>query len=593
MREQYEIFSVSFKPDAHNISKFKLSNKIKLNSDLILNHIGKDGRWESNEVHIVRPLTGKHLDLYDSYVYDITTETGTFYSQGMIQHNCFNYSCLDIAAMGLPMINKIKSLPPKNLFAFKSQIEQFVTIVSNSIAGACGLSDLLLVMSYYVKQILTTKSDSHFKFQSEDDCWTYVKETLISMIYTLNQPMRGDQSPFTNVSVYDRYFLEESLTTYIFPDGSSPDIDIINTLQDVFLEAMNEELSRTIFTFPVITACVAVDELGNVRDETFLKFIAKHDRKFGFINIFIGDSALLSSCCRLKSNRKNEYFNSIGGSSSKIGSIGVCTINLPRLGFKFKDDPIKFYDELHKLVEVTGKINNSKRHIIKQKIDEGFMPLYSMEFMSLDKQYSTTGINGMYECLTYRGFDILTESGQQEAIKMMDFINSIIDIMETQYKSPHNVEQVPAEGAAYKLAEKDRLLGFNTDYKLYSNQFIPLITNADLLDRIHIQGLLDDKFSGGSILHVNVDTEVTEDQIIELIKTCAANRVRYFGINYQLNECAEGHISNGKLTLCPICRATITDHFHRVVGYIVNTKNFSKIRREYEYPERKFYQSTD
>jgi len=838
----------------------------------------------------------------DIYIHD-------FYM--FIEPYCFAYSCLDIVEKGLPMIGKIKSLPPKNLFAFKSQIEQFVTIASNSTVGACGLADLLLVMSYYVKKIIDTKMDSHFKFQTEEDCWAYVKETLISMIYTLNQPMRGDQcvtedtevltpdgfktynelkinddiytwsngilnvqkvqrvnisnyegimhqyegrdlnqvvtpnhkvlykkfnsneysleesnsifnqltptripiamkdnltkdynisddwlklvtfiltdgcidyrnkelqtggrvsffksnsrygiqdfkdtcdylgleyyeyvktggfdtevnhyrftiesskyilellegtkkslpswftklskrqaiividlwakldghtdinkynsqklqcdnyniansiqhlcflackgsriterligcnktatiyvipynrqikcatnkkevkysgkiwcpttddgivvyrkdgkifisgnSPFTNVSIYDKYFLEESKKLYIFPGNILPDDDIINKLQDVFLTAMNEELNRTVFTFPVVTACFCIDDDGNIKDEKFLKFIAKHDKKFGFINMFTGYSSVLSACCRLKSDKNNIYLNSIGGSSNKIGSLGVCTINLPRLGFKYKNDEDGFYNELKKIVEVTGKINNCKRHLIRQKIDEGFMPLYSLGFINLNSQYSTTGINGMYECLKYRGHDILTDEGQQDAIKMMDTINDVISGLERQYTAPHNVEQVPAEGAASKLAKKDKLLGFNNEYELYSNQFIPLIANADLLDRIKIQGLLDDKFSGGSILHVNVDTEVDENKICQLIKTCAKMGVRYFGINYQLNECENGHISNGRIKRCSICNGNIVDSFHRVVGYIVSTKNFSKVRREYEYPERKWY----
>jgi len=567
----------------------------------------------------------------------------------MMQSYCFNYSCLDILNKGLPMINKINSKPPKYLYAFKSQIEQFVTIASNSTLGATGLADLLLTIPYYIKNIFKNGHDAGFYFDgwlSDDDkdkitpylikisqlrteltetenellyddidkltneinnclnrteprhkevfdynVWRYIKETLISMIYTLNQPMRGDQSPFTNVSVYDEYFLEESMNIYIFPDESIPDKDIVNKLQDIFLESMNEELARTVFTFPVVTACFAIDDDNNIKDEIFLKSIAKHDKKFGFINIFTGKSSVLSSCCRLKSDKNNEYFNSIGGSSNKIGSLGVCTINLPRLGYKFKDDVNACYNELKTLVELTGKINNCKRKILQQKIDEGFMPLYTFDFMDLKKQYSTTGMNGLQEHLTYRGYDILNEEGQNEAIKMMDFINNIIDSMEKYYNAPHNVEQTPSEGSAPKLAKKDTLMRYNPEnYLLYSNQFISLTSNADLLDRIKIQGILDDKFSGGSILHVNVDTEVSTNDISNLIKRCAKHGVRYFGINYQLNKCENGHITNGKLAKCPVCNGLITDNYHRVVGFIVNTKNFAKVRREYEYPKREFYQ---
>lgn len=164
---------------------------------------------------------------------------------------CYNYSTYDIMLKGLNMVKKIHCEPPKYLSAFKSQLEQFVTIASNSTLGACGLADLLVVMSYYVKRILETKSDAHYHFASEDDCWAYIDDKLTSFIYTINQPMRGNQSPFTNISVYDIEFLRKMQGDYIFPDGSNPDIEIVQKLQELFLDIMNRELDRTPITFPV------------------------------------------------------------------------------------------------------------------------------------------------------------------------------------------------------------------------------------------------------------------------------------------------------------------------------------------------------
>lgn len=118
----------------------------------------------------------------DIYIHD-------FHGIGAGLPYCFNYSTYDILTKGLPMVKKIKSAPPKYLYAFKSQLEQFTVIASNSTLGATGLADMLVVMSYYVKNILDTKTDAHFKFASEEDCWTYIKENLISFIYTINQPI--------------------------------------------------------------------------------------------------------------------------------------------------------------------------------------------------------------------------------------------------------------------------------------------------------------------------------------------------------------------------------------------------------------------
>lgn len=507
---------------------------------------------------------------------------------------CYNYSTYDILTKGLPMIKKVKSKPPKYLYAFKSQLEQFTVIASNSTLGACGLADMLLVMSYFVKNILKTKSDAHFKFASEEDCWKYIKENIVSFIYTINQPMRANQSPFTNISLYDRNFLTQMKNDYIFPDGSTLDIELVEKLQELFMQTMVEELRRTPITFPIQTACFSVDKEGNLLDENFAKIIAKYNREFGQINIYHGDSATLSSCCRLRSNKTNEYFNSFGSGSSKIGSLGVVTINLPRLAFKYKDNIEKFESELKNLVHICSKINNAKRKLVQKRIVNGNHPLYSLGFIDINTQYSTVGINGFNECIEILGKDILTPEGQELGLKIINIINEENDKCAKILKVAHNCEQIPAENVSIKLAQKDRLLKYNTKYEIYSNQFIPLTTKADMLDRIKLQGIFDSHFSGGAIAHINVETPIKDEQkIIDLIKICAKMKVVYWAINYNLQECENGHIAVGRGDKCTICSNNIINNYTRVVGFLVNTKNFHKVRREVDYPHRQFYKGEE
>ena len=503
---------------------------------------------------------------------------------------CFNYSTYDIMTKGLPMVKKIKSIPAKYLHAFKSQLEQFIIIASNSTLGATGLADLLIVLAYYAKNIVTTKSDAHYHFISEEDCWTYVKEMLTSFIYSVNFSLRANQSPFTNVSVYDKYFLKSMCEDYIFPDGSNPDVSVVQKIQEIYLDIIIQEMARTPITFPVTTACFSVDENNNIQDEEFLDFISEKNMKYGFINIYCGDSSTLSSCCRLRSNRENEYFNSFGSGSSKIGSLGVCTINLPRLAIKNKNNEISFFENLKNLVEVCSKINNAKRKIVEKRIKNGNEPLYSLDFMNLSKQYSTVGINGLNECLEILGYNVLDEKGQSFVITMLDIINNENKKFEKQYNSPHNMEQVPGENASIKIAEKDKLMGYQDNYNVYSNQFIPLTTNADMLDRIHLQGLFDKHFTGGAICHINVETAIEDkNQIKELIRSIAKQGVIYHAINYNLQECDNGHLTVGKNENCSICGSIIINNYTRVVGFLTNVKNWHKIRRDEDYPNRQFY----
>lgn len=649
------------------------------------------------------------------YVYDITTETGTFAADGIFKaHNCFNYSTYDILTKGLPMVKKVKCEPPKYLYSFKSQLEQFVTIASNSTLGASGTADMLIMMAYYVKNMLNTLSDAHFTFADEDAVWKYVRENLVSFVYTINQPMRGNQSPFTNLSVYDDNFLDKLCADYIFPDGSTPDKEIVKKLQNIYLDIMNEELQRTPLTFPVTTACFSIDKDNNIQDEAFLHNIAQKNLQWGFINMYAGSSSTLSSCCfdgsqkvfymedpedgawriedlsrlyelyhdavlftmgahgeksmckviriagqpiyklylegikepiptsethlnpvvgyglvpsyklapsdklisrgedgkgaevaitsisiepapeyvyclemitvpqeealftlpngiithncRLRSEQQSEYFNSFGSGSSKIGSLGVCTINFPRLAIQY---PLEedFMEKLEEMVGVCAKVNNAKRHIVQKRINNGNEPLYKYEFMELSKQYSTCGVNGFYETIKLLGYDILTEEGQALALRILDKINDTNKIYQNKYKMPHNVEQVPGENLSIKLAEKDKLMGYQNEYNLYSNQFIPLIANADLFDRIKLQGLFDSHFSGGSICHLNVETQITDVKDMEdLIRVAAKKGVVYFAINYVLSQCTNGHMSVTNGDKCLVCGEPITNKYTRVVG---------------------------
>lgn len=527
---------------------------------------------KANEI-IEMQLTG------DIYIHD-------FHGVGSGMPYCFNYSTYDIAMRGLPMVKKITSKPPKHLYAFKSQVEQFTVIASNSTLGATGLADLLVIMSWYVQKILDNRKDAHFEFKTDRDIWNYVKETLVSMIYTINQPMRANQSPFTNISLYDDNFLKNMIGDYIFPDGRELNINVIKKIQQIFSNIMNEELGRTPVTFPVTTGCLSVDKDRNIQDEEFLDFVAEQSLKFGYINFYAGSSSTLSSCCRLRSETDNEYFNSFGSGSSKIGSLGVCSINLPRLAIKYSNES-EYIENLEYMVRISGTVNNAKREIIKGRIKNGNLPLYSMGYMELDRQYSTAGVNGFNETLELMGYNILNEDGQSFGLEIIETFNRVNKELEEKYDSPHNCEQVPGENMSIKMVQKDKLMGFSIPYEIYSNQFIPLTTKANLLDRIKIQGVFDKHFSGGAIAHLNIEQKIEDkEKVKELIKVAVKMGVVYFALNYNIQRCSNNHMSVGKKELCVVCGGDITDNFTRVVGFLTNTKNWHKIRRSEDYPNR-------
>ena len=481
--------------------------------------------------------------------------------------------------------------------SFFGQLELFALIAGNSTLGATGLADLLIVASIFIDKILQTGEDSHVHYD-EKGCWNYAEALLCGFIYRLNQPYRGSQSLFTNVSIYDSTFIDNML------EGDSYQLEIdgvtykakkenIQKLQDIYLNIMNREMERKPLTFPVTTATFAVDDNNDIIDKEFLDYIAEKNLKFGFINIYSGKSSTLSSCCRLRSERDNEYFNSFGSGSTKIGSLAVATGNLPQLAFKTKDKD-KFLEELKQLVIDCQTINNAKRNIVNRAIKAGVQPLYTLGYMSLKKQYSTFGVIGLYEALEILGMDIQTKEGQEYALKMLNLINDTNEELQKKFKYPHNCEQIPGENVAVKLASKDKLLGYNDKYTLYSNQFVPLIKRVNMLDRIEMQGLFDRHFSGGAICHLNMDQEITNKEVMRnLIETCAKRGVVYFAINFVLQECANRHLTVGNVDTCPICGEPITGKYTRVVGFLVKVGHWLKTRREEDFPNRQFYGEID
>ena len=256
----------------------------------------------------------------------------------MARPYCFNYSTLDIALEGLPHVGRLTIKPPKSLSSFLHQVEQFVTTAANMTLGATGLADILIVASWYVDRILETGKD-HKIVVGRENAISYVRELLTHFIYTVNYEFRGNQSPFTNVSLYDKHFREQLIPAYAI-QGVSPKDSTVDMVQKMYMDIFREELRREPLTFPVTTACFSTEEVDGerrIRDLDFLDAVSGYNLEQGFINYYMGDTSTLSSCCRLRSNVNDlGYANTFGAGSTKIGSLGVVTLNLPNIAFTVK-----------------------------------------------------------------------------------------------------------------------------------------------------------------------------------------------------------------------------------------------------------------
>lgn len=503
---------------------------------------------------------------------------------GFMQSYCYNFSCMDVVCLGLPFVTKIKSTPPKHLSSFVGQVSQFLSYSSNVVLGAVGLSDFLICCAYFVELMF-----DQYKNIPKEYLEKQIKQELQSFIFTANQPFRsGVQSPFTNVSVFDGFFLDKLCSEYVFPNGEKVSKDTVIYVQSMFVDLMNETLRETQCTFPVTTACFSTNAEGKIQDQEFLKYISEKNAEFGFMNIYAGKTSTYSSCCRLRSDGVNEYFNAFGSGSSKLGSVGVVTLNLPRLAYLSKTKE-EFVERFEANIRLASRINHVRRSIVEKRIKAGHSPLYSLGFIDLKTQYSTCGLCGIYEAIEILGMNLLETEGEKFLIELLDIANRTNEVQSKKYKYPHNIEQVPAENSSINLLNADKILGYNTKYDLYSNQFVPLIHEADLMDRIRLQGAFDKHMTGGAICHINLVDTIPPKYMEKLIEFAVASGVIYHAVNFNLQKCFSGCITVGKRDTCPKCGAQITDNFIRVVGFLVNVKNFHKTRREKDYPSRQFY----
>ncbi len=516
---------------------------------------------------------------------------------------CYAYSLRPIVEKGLFFIDSIKSTPAKHLSSFIQHVIQFVMFASNQQSGAVGLPDFFVWLTYFYNKDL--KEGIIPKGLEEQ----YLHQHFQIFTYSINQPIRGTQSPYTNFTYLDRNYIRTIFEGETYPDGSqiTDYVEDIITLQKEYWMWIASEREKQMFTFPVLTASLLYKD-GKFADEDSARFINKINLKWQDTNWYISDSIdAVASCCRLTSSTKelkSKQFslskekltgmsNSIGGSDLNIGSFKVVTISLPRIALEAKDKAL-FKERLREKVRLVHKVLASIRNIIQERIQQGVLPLYNLGLMDLNRQYGTVGINGLYEAMEILGLTTMdidgikyTKEGEEFISDILDEIRKLNDEAFELYEFTFNIEQVPAEKAAVTLAAKDRIL-YNINYALYSNQWLPLTTNTDMLNRIKYSGMFDKKVSGGAILHINIDSPFrNEEESWNMVNLVAQMGVVYFAFNQKISVCEEGHAFYGEK--CPRCGKTKSDEYLRIVGYLVPVKSFNKVRQKEEYPNRVFY----
>ena len=504
---------------------------------------------------------------------------------------CWAQDFTRLATEGLFFLDNYNNQPPKHLTTYFDDVIEFVSFLSNRQSGAVGMPNILIWAWYFWK--LDCENGYYMK-----DADYYLRQQFQKLIYRLNQPfLRIDQSSFTNVSIFDRPYLESLFGGVEFPDGTLAieHIEDLIEFQKVFMEVVSEIREVNMFTYPVLTYSLLYQD-GKFVDEDFARWCSDHNMRWSDSNFFVSDNVgVLSNCCRLLSDTQklDAFINSIGGTALSVGSCRVSTINLVRIAYESGMSKAKYLKILRDRVLLNCKALTAMRHIIQRNIEKGLLPNYTDGGVELDKQFCTIGGIGMYEVMDLFGLintdEVGCKSYSDEAIefatKILDVINDVKDNFECDFT--FNLEMIPAENCAGVICQADNLLFEQNKYFIYSNQWIPLMEKCTIQEKCKLGSLFDKKCGGGCIAHINIENRFpNKDAAWDMLNYVASQGVIYFAFTTKISVCQHKHafISENK---CPVCGEPIADTYARVVGFYTPTSSYQNIRKQ-EFDKRRW-----
>ena len=530
------------------------------------------------------------------YAHDLSSQIGMPY--------CVAISLYPFLLNGIKDIGGL-SAAPKNIDSFCGLFVNLVFAIAAQYKGAVATPGVLLCMDYFLRK--EWGDDYYIKNDviiTSDHCLR--KMTIKSQIhqyfqqicYSLMQPSgsRGNQACFWNLSIFDKPFFDTMYGDFYFPDGTRPKWESLSWLQKDFMHWLNQERLKCILTFPVVSLCLIYQD-HKFLDEDLYQFAAQEYSEGDSFFTYISDSAdSLSSCCRLSSKISKPQFNFTNGQLSEMtGSKNVITLNLNRIIQDWcksiggiptvgnQHDSLKFY--LINILERVYKYQIAYNEILKYLHKNDLLTVYNAGFIDMKKQYLTIGINGLNQAAEYLGMECNKNKNYED---FCSFIFSTIKEQNTLHKTDDcmfNTEFVPAESAAIKLYNRDKKDGYwvPNDTNLYASYiFKPNDPNISVLDKLYLHGnsVCGDNLDGGSAAHIGLDSHLSKEQYLKIIKYAAEVGCKYFTFNVPNSECDDcGYITKVPIKECPKCDSKNISYYDRVIGYLTKIKNWSKGRQ--------------
>ena len=502
----------------------------------------------------------RQIEAHEIYVHDETS----------LKPYCVSVTMYPFLREGLTKLGG-ESQAPKHLASFCGSFINFVFAVSSQFAGAVATVEFLTYFDYFARKDFGENYLETHRLEVENH--------LQQVVYSINQPAaaRGYQSVFWNISVYDRFYFEAMFGDFVFPDFERPNWETTAKLQRFFMKWFNQERTKAILTFPVVTAAM-LTENGKCKDSKFADQMAEELSQGNAFFIYQSDNPdSLASCCRLRNEIADHTFSySLGAGGVATGSINVITLNMNRLVQDGRD-----------LATEVSKIHQYQvayRKLMEEYLAAGMLPVYDAGFISLDKQFLTIGINGMAEAAESQGLTVGYNPDY------MVFVQSRLKVIfeanqqaSKQYGVKFNTEFVPAENLGVKNAKWDKSDGYFVPRECYNSYFYVVEDEQiNALDKFLLHGKeLIEWLDGGSALHLNLDEALTQTGYRTMLDIAAKTGCNYFCINVKITICnACDHIDKRTLQCCPECGSKDIDYGTRVIGYLKRVSAFSSARQK-------------
>lgn len=544
-------------------------------------------------------------------------------STPVLKPYCMAVTLYPLMTEGVGNIDGVTPTAPNDIASFSGQVTNLAFLLSSQCKGAVAFGDYFVAFNYYVvkefgeiwyeKLDCISTSEHHIISRTIKDS---IEKGMKQFIWGVNQPAgnRSYNSPFTNVSWYDKYYFKSLFEDFYYPDGSKPKWKQIDTLQRMFMELMRKIRLIKPITFPVTTMAL-VHNNKEYLDNDYKELCAEEWAKGGSFFCYTSDNpSSLASCCRVLNEMSDNTFSSTTGMTGVMtGSCNVITLNINRIVqdwfknynnitpssvSKYSKDlypSLKWY--LQTILDRVYKYHIAFKTMLYELEDKGMLAASNGGYIYIKKLYSTIGVIGYTEAAQFLGLEISNNEKYKEFLQLIlgtiKEQNKIHSIKDKKRPFLFNSEAVPGEGLGIKLYNWDKKDGYIVpeNQNLYNCYFYnPWTTDTSVLDKIKLHGKdINNYTDGGQACHLNLDTHLSKEQYLKLLDVAKDEGCNYFTFNIPISECKKcHHVVNAPIKRCPICNSEDIKYYTRIIGYLTAVDNWSTDRQE-EFKHRKYY----